>query len=123
MSILTVIKNNWSQIEKDIYQFLLGALGALCVLFIYHALEGHQQPRIATVNLTGVVNNFIKAQVGQQLSQEEQQRRVKAFGSSLEKTMKEIALKHHVVLMPSEAVIAGARDYTPVLQQRLTSLQ
>lgn len=122
---IELIKKRWNSpdITKDIYQFLLGALGAVTIMFVFHIIEPHQKPRIGTVNVTALIDTFVKAQTNQKLTGAEQQQRVKTFGQTLEKTMAEISAKQHMVLMPSEAVIAGEIDFTPQVQQQLKTFK
>jgi hypothetical protein len=125
MKIIKAIKQRWNSddMTKDFYQILLGALGAVIVMLIFHLIEPHQKLRIGTVNVTALIDNFVKAQADQKLSPDKQQQHIKAFGQTLEKTLAEISAKYHVVLMPGEAVIAGGIDFTPQLQQRLRELK
>jgi type-F conjugative transfer system protein TrbI len=124
MKMIALLKKRWNSADmtKDFYQLLLGALGAVIVMLLFHLIEPHPKPRIGTVNVTALIDGFVKAQVRQKLSPTEQQERVQAFGQRLEKNLAKISAKYHVVLMPSEAVIAGSIDFTPQLQQRLSEL-
>ena len=93
-----------------------GALGALC---INHFYVSKTAPRIGTVNITSLVDQFVQMQASNNSSAQEKQIQIKAFGESLEAHLKEIAAKEKVVLLPSEAVIAGATNYTQELRQQL----
>lgn len=108
-------------ILKTVYQLGMGALGAVLVMLILHLYEPVQKPRIGTVNITGIVDQFIKLQTKQNLPADETKKRVQEFGVVLEKIMHDLSAKQHVVLMPAEAVIVGATDYTPVVQKYLSA--
>jgi hypothetical protein len=74
---------------------------------------------IGVVNITGIVDQFIKTQAKENISAIELKKSVLVFGANLEKTLHELSNKKHVVLMPAEAVIAGATDYTPTVLKSL----
>ena len=76
-------------------------------------------PRIATVNITGIVTQFVKAETQQKHSSEELKKRSQSFGSELEKTLKAIAKKERLIVLPSEAVIDGAVDITERVQKQV----
>jgi hypothetical protein len=106
-------------------EIVAGMLGASIVLIILHIIEPVQTPRVASVDITGIVNQFIKAQTADHLSTQALQARVNQFGSNLESTLKLLADKQHMVLLPQEAVIAGTVDLTPqvqkILQQKMAN--
>ena len=93
-------------------------LGAILVLIITHFIS---QPtkKIVTVNITGIVNQFIKDETHKNLPNETIEKEVKNFGNKLESTMKQYANQHNLVLLPSEAVIAGSTDYTDIFTKYL----
>ena len=116
--------NRYSSLFKNaLWGLLVAALlvgaGALC----YErgqAVSTTSSPRaIGAVNITRVVNEYVKSHAEQGLSPEAQAKAIRAFGQQLENQLKQLAEEEHVVLLPSEAVIAGARDYTSALQARL----
>lgn len=85
-----------------------GALGAALILLVSHCL--FPVPRIATINLTGMIDRFIQTESSKHLPQDVMQQDIKTFGMQLEKTLHQAALQQHLILLPSEAVIAGAPD-------------
>lgn len=101
-----------------ISQLIAGMLGAVMVLIAVHFTEPHPRT-IATVDITGIVNQFVKAQVKQNLPTKELQQRVNQFGHQLQITLNNIAQKRHVVLLVQEAVVSGAQDLTPIVKQQL----
>jgi len=102
---------------KIIYQLCMGMLGAVLVILGLHLYE--PVSRIGTVNITGLVDQFVKSQAKENLSHEEAKKRVQVFGGELEKTMRIISVKQNLILLPSEAVITGAKDYTDMVQKHL----
>ena len=84
---------------------------------VYRAYRG---PNIGVVNITGIVNEFVNNKNQSNLSQAELKRQVRLFGESLEKTLRAVGVKNRLVLMPAEAVITGAQDYTQEVQQQLS---
>jgi hypothetical protein len=88
----------------------------LCVYAFFYKTS------IGVVNITGIVDEFVKTQSRSNLSREELREGVKVFGVSLEKTMHDISVKKHIILMPAEAVISGAEDYTQEVQERLSKI-
>lgn len=96
---------------------------SMCLLamaiFIPFVYDHVRNPRIGVVNITGIVDEFVKTEAKNILPPEELKRRVQIFGTSLEKVLRGISIKKRVILMPSEAVIAGAKDYTQEAQKLL----
>jgi hypothetical protein len=84
---------------------------------VYRAYRG---PNIGVVNITGIVNEFVKNKGRSNLSQAELKRQVHLFGESLEKVLRAVGAKNRLVLMPAEAVITEAKDYTQEVQQELS---
>jgi hypothetical protein len=74
---------------------------------------------IATVNVTGIVREFVQSQTKLNLPPKALEQHVKSFGHQLESTLKTLSNEYHVILMPQEAVIAGAQDLTPLVRQQL----
>lgn len=98
--------------------YLWGILGALTVFMVIH-FSTSSPPKIATVNVTGLIDQYIEEESKKKLAPEILQKEVKAFGKKLEKNLKRVALRQNVVLLPREAVIAGSPDYTALIRQRL----
>lgn len=109
-------------IRIGVINFLIGVAGGIvgaAGIFLFYAPA--QVPPIGTANITAIVDQYVKGQIEKKSSPEAQQAQIRGFGHRLEIVLREIAHKEHVVLLPSEAVIAGARDYTQELQQQLNS--
>jgi type-F conjugative transfer system protein TrbI len=89
-------------------QLIFGMVGALLVLTLTH----HIAPTIATVNITGLEDSFIRATSRQPLTEAEKKQRVMLFAKVLNQTVMKIAKDKHLILLPSQAVISDALDVT-----------
>lgn len=98
--------------------FLSGMLGALIVLFIMEWVTPEQK-MLATVDITRLTQNFIKKEQEKNISQEIIKQEAILFGTQLEKSLKLFAEKHHLILLPREAVMAGSQDYTSVIAKAM----
>lgn len=98
--------------------FLFGMLGALIIMIIAHFIVS-PKPTVGTVNITGLVDRFIKTETEKNLPPDILKQEVKVFGQNLEKELKLFSAKNHIVLLPAEAVIAGGQDYTVIIKERL----
>lgn len=82
---------------------------ALIIQSIYYS---HQSVTIGTVNITAIISSFVKETAKQNLTMKQKQKKVNKFGLSMQRVMIEMAQKKHMIIMLSESVIAGSRDYT-----------
>ena len=98
--------------------FVSGVLGALSVLLVSHFLS-NATPRLATVNISGMVSHFVKLEAKREISSDVLEKEAKHYGSSLNKELQKFAKEKNLILFPSEAVIAGNQDYTSVIYKRL----
>lgn len=98
--------------------FVSSICGALSVLVVSHFLSD-TTPRIATVNISGIVSHFVKMEAKREISSDVLEKEAKHYGSSLNKELQQFAKEKNLILLPSEAVIAGNRDYTSVIYRRL----
>ena len=99
---------NKTQIVTILSQLFFGMLGALIIQLLFL----HFTEKVETVNITGLTDSFVKETVKQNLSAEDKKRQVVQFGEALDSRLKTIAATHHIILVPSEAVIAGSIDIT-----------
>lgn len=102
--------------------FVLGICQIAVFTFALCIYDSFYKTRIGVVNITGIVDEFIKVQAQSGISPDELKKRVQTFGRSLEKGLHDVGAKEHVVLMPAEAVITGAKDYTQEIQNYLTKI-
>ncbi len=112
-----VIRNNIFIYSSS---FLFGVLGALLVFIIANFFTP-SIPSIGTVNITNLVDRFIKEETIKNLPPDTLKKEVKAFGNHLEKELKAFSAKNHLILLPAEAVIAGSHDYTALIRERLVN--
>jgi hypothetical protein len=94
-----------------------GMSGALIILCLSHFFMPYQ--KIGTVNVTGILDQFIKENTNKAISSDQLKMKVHLFGQTLEETLQVISKKEHVLLLPREAVMAGSMDYTPVVTEHL----
>ena len=111
-------------ITKKLIKFKLYPVIVFCqIILIIISLsiyDYYNKTRIGSVNITGIADEFIKVQAQSGVSPEELKKRVQTFGISLEKILHDLGAKKRVVLMPAEAIITGAKDYTQEVQQALS---
>jgi len=80
----------------------------------------HDAPRIGRVRLEALAMEHIEAAVRDgELSEEEASERTRAWAKSLEAALERVAEERGVVLLPAQAVAAGAPDYTEEVRRRL----
>lgn len=97
---------------------LICELVSLLVVFTINYSHPVNTP-LATVDITGIIHQFVKMESTQSDSPAQHQERIHAFSARLESTLKTTAKENHVILVPKEAVIAGGIDLTPEVSKRL----
>jgi hypothetical protein len=102
--------------------FLFGVLGALLVCIFANYFHSPALS-IGTVNITNLVDSFIKEESAKNLSPDLLKKEVSTFGKHLEKELNALSAHNHLVLLPTEAVVAGSHDYTSLIRQRLSPKQ
>lgn len=112
---------NVKAVLQHCYSFLFGMLGCLIVFIAAH-LFNPTTSTIGTVNITGIINHFIKQESNKNLSPDVLKQEVSEFGNKLEATLHQLAKEKHITLFPSEAVISGSQDYTGVVNQKMKAL-
>jgi hypothetical protein len=100
--------------------YLSGFLGALTIMVTFH-LFVDKPNKIGTVNITGIVDQFVKQESNKNVPPDKLKKEVKAFGRQLETDLTKFSKRYHVVLMPSEAIIAGSEDYTVYFHHKIAS--
>ena len=92
----------------------LWATVALAGMFLAGALVDFERggPRIGTVRLGDLTAEFYAGAVRNADSPEATAQAARDWGMQLESALDEVAERHGVVLLPVEAVAAGAGDYT-----------
>jgi hypothetical protein len=95
-------------------QLCFGMLGALLILAITH-----RAPSIATVNITGLEDSFIRETSRQSLTDAEKKQKVTAFAKVLNQTIIKFAKEKNLVLLPSQAVISEQLDLTQEVAEQI----
>jgi uncharacterized membrane protein len=115
MSLFIIFKK--FSLEKFIhysYSFLFGLIAAMAVFLISQQLQ-IKPKHIATVNITTIIKQYTQAEDKKKLSDTQLKNETNRFGKQLEATLKQLSRDRQLVLLPSEAVIAGCEDYTQLV--------
>jgi len=107
-------------INRTKHYLVIGLSQLIIVILAIWSYDFFLKPRIGVVNITGIADEFIKTQSKSNISPEELKKQVHMFAKSLEKGLQVIGVKKNAVLMPAEAVITGAKDYTQEVRRYLT---
>jgi flagellar hook-basal body complex protein FliE len=101
-------------LNQHCHQLLCGLLGVILfgIIIISFSYFSRSSMNVATVNVTGMVSSFVKETSKQNLTMDQKQEKVNQFGKSMQHVMDDIANRKHIVIMMSEAVIAGSTDLT-----------
>ncbi len=102
-------------------QVIYGMFGAALWLVLLHGCQP-ASPRIGVVNLTGLVNGYVKTVAQENLSKHDASTQVQAFADRLETAIKRLSQQRHMIIMPAAAVIAGSPNMTDELVKRLPDL-
>ena len=105
-------------LRAPFYHLIVGMLGALIILLL-KAWIIPAQPRIATVDLTGIVHEYTLSIAKNTKSLSQMQSTMQLFSQSMGRALQSVAKEHHVVLVPRQAVVSGAVDYTDVIVNRV----
>ncbi len=106
------------------YKWLLtsGIFGVAFILSIFayeFSPKKNHKPSVATVNVNAIMTHYVQKQAKLNIDNALLQEATKAFVHELEKEIKILADKKEVILFVSEAVLAGAQDYTPELERKV----
>ncbi|GEM_PF-1633303 len=104
--------------NPHLFSCLFGMLGASIIFMMIHIIE-KPSIKLGTVNITGMVDHFIKQESEKNIQGEVLKKEVRQFGSSLDKELQRFSKENGIVLMPSEAIIAGTEDYTSLIYQKM----
>ena len=80
-------------------------------------------PRLVTVDLTGIADHTVAILLRDSETNSEREQRLRHFSQELEGVLQRYAKTHHVILVPKEAVIAGAPDVTDPIWRELQAVQ
>jgi Skp family chaperone for outer membrane proteins len=70
------------------------------------------QPQIVTVDLKGILQDFIVGTAASKLEGDELDSHVKEYTDKLERLTKKLALQENFIILPKNAVLAGGMDIT-----------
>ena len=96
----------------------LGVLLALMLSLVSIALS-IQPPRIASFDMKATLQLFSKQFAAQELSDDERQKVIARFSRAMEAGADEYSNDHRMVVLVSPAVVEGAVDATPVIQEAI----
>ena len=105
--------------DRAIDPILFGMLGAAILLLLKMWIIP-TRPNVATIDLTGIIHQYTQAIAQKTNSRSSMKSHMRAFSQHLSRTLQFVATEHHVVLMPRQAVVSGAADYTDEVVRRLT---
>jgi len=91
-------------------------IASLAIVIGYHQLvmkpELAARPQVATVSAAAITDGFIKKLANAGLSDDDAKQRAAKFGRDLNKTIADFQQQNGMILLVTEAVIAGPTDYT-----------
>lgn len=104
-------------------QVVISVLAAVFVHFFYGVyVIGNATTRIAVVNVRSLVDQEVAKLAQSALTTVQREQAVSQWAKVLDQTIQLVATQNHLILLPSEAVIAGAEDKTARVQQALPPL-
>jgi hypothetical protein len=102
----------------------LGLMGGFILLGLiltsfgsFNQSSKHAALQVATVDVVDIMRQFAKEEANSHEPPEVIQSDTAHFVARLQISLKGVADKHHVVLVPAEAVLIGAPDYTAQVAQ------
>lgn len=112
--VMARFEGNLPLIIKALSVVILSMLSAVLVVY-----SMARPPAVAEVRLNDIMEHFIKQQGQSNLSPEAARKRSKRFSQALDKSIDNVAAHHHVLLVPSGAVLSSAPDLTHEVWQVL----
>jgi hypothetical protein len=104
--------------RQNLFQIYAGFILAIIgVLLVWNTIK--KPPVIATVNITAIVHEFVETQAKRRLPPDVLKKEVNRFATQLAPILNRIAKEHHVILLPQQAILAGAPDFTPLVKKHL----
>lgn len=113
------IRSKYLSITTGFCSSLLGWLLGMFLASIIAIVFYPKQPQIAVIDINKIVNDFVKSTSLKKLAPDKMKEEVTDFGVKLDKELVAISKKQSLILLPSEAVIVGAREVTKQIQQNL----
>lgn len=104
---------------KAVTQLLLSITAAILVVGLYHFCFAQQVPQLVTVNVNRLVDEKIQQLAVSGKSEAENKEAIAEFGKKMEREIKFLAERNHLILLPSAAVLSGSEDMTDTLRKGL----
>lgn len=86
----------------------------VCVLLWQHLWR---PSGVVTVDLTALTQSYIETLAQKPLTPSQSEAAMQAFANNLQTTLMVYSKRHHVVIVPRQAIIAGAPDETRTIMQ------
>jgi Type-F conjugative transfer system protein (TrbI_Ftype) len=120
---MNVLGEFWPHlIANGVVGFLGGCLAASIIFVSLPRVFPPASTTLATVDASSLVQSFVKAEAARSASMVQHHAHVRAFSQQLERAVQVVAQEQRVVILPKEAVIAGAvKDITPQVAQQLSA--
>lgn len=95
--------------------------GIISVAFILSLMSKEINPtsRVATININAIMMKYVQTQAKATIDSDVLQKDTKAFVKQLEHEIQTLSKNKNITLFVSEAILAGASDYTPELESRV----
>lgn len=106
---------------KGIFLFATVILSALISVMVSLVIDRVvlPAPHLVTVDIPGLMMAYAKVEAKRTDSLAQQRADVHQFSQQLERVLKDIAQREHVIIIPQKAVIAGGKDITQEVTTRL----
>lgn len=105
------------------FSILIGALSGIlgaALLWGVQTLTRQEPPRIATLDVRALMDEEITRVAKSTLTPQQAAVQVKRYGVQLSQMISGVAKERNLVIMPAQAVMAGAVDVTPLLKAKLS---
>lgn len=107
-------------IEKNMVKINLAIMAAILILigsqvYLYNKASLSQQ-RTVSIDINAIITDFIAINKNLNLSEAELNAVVDKFSANLGKFISERAKNEHLIILPKQAVVAGAKDYTHIIK-------
>jgi|GEM_PF-7091498 len=110
---------NPEKLLSTTYNILVGMASGMALMLLFWLVINPKPLQMATVDVNKIVDEFVKKTAERKLPNERMQKLVASFGNKLETTLNSVAKDRHLILLPKEAVISGAKDVTSSVQEAL----
>ncbi len=110
----------WNLIEKNMVKINLVMMITIALLFcsqiyLYNKTSLRMQQTVS-IDINDIITDFIEINKNLNLSEAELNALVDKFSTNLGKFISERAKNEHLIILPKQAVIAGAKNYTKIIK-------